>query len=589
MFEEPMTVQKGGGAMTAVLADEPDDGEELPSALQPGFYLVPESGRPTEDAGPPIQEVLARTEAEPRTRATGHEESLPAGFPPCTVPAQLGPGSGFESGGPLDSSAPDGVLAGLADAVTRDGGLAGLADDELVGVLRTWQRLGSWCSANLMAAVAELTRRRPADRTPSAAPGKFPAQISEFVVDEIAHALTLTSRAAATLYAAALDLEVRLPVTARAQHAGLIDSRRARLIAELTRILSDEDARKVEGLIFPKATGQTTGQLRAALAKAILAVDHDAGARRREEALKDPRVRRWQEDAGTAALAGFGLPPADVLAADQRLTDRAVALREAGLPGTLEELRARAYLDALLGTDSTSAPSPSSAATDGPNEPGGPATSPAGQAPRIPTPAPAPWPAPPVAARVTLTIPLGTGLGHSDQPGTVAGFGPVDGPTARDLLIAAAAHPASRFCITLTGENGQAIGHGCLPGRRAWRKLTGQGLTLAITPLARGSCDHRYEEPGYQPSRKLQHLIQARTPTCSAPGCQRAAVRCDLDHTKPYDQGGRTCECGLAPLCRHHHRCKQSQGWRLEQPEPGVMIWTTPADRKHTTEPDSYP
>jgi hypothetical protein len=510
--------------MTAGLADEPDGDEGLLDALQPGLYLVPESGCP-EFADRPAQGK-----------------------------------SGFESGGPLDTSLPGGFLAGLTDAVTRDGGLAGLTDDELIGVLRTWRRLESWCGAGLLSAIAELARRRPADRTPPAAPGQFPAHISEFLVDEIAAALTLTSRAADTLFAASLDLTDRLPVTARAQHEGLIDYPRARLIAETTRILTADDARQVEALIFPRATGQTTGQLRAALARAILAVDPEAAVRRREEALKDPRVRRWREDAGTAALAGYGLPPVDVLAADQRLTDRAVALRDAGLPGSLEELRARAYLDILLDRDST------------------------------PTaPIPAPDPAQPLASRVTLTVPLDTGIGSGDQPGTLAGFGPVDGPLARDLLTAAAAHPASRFCLTVTGQDGLAVGHGCLSGPRAWQKLTAHGLTLAITPLASGSCDHRHQEPGYQPSRKLRHLIGARNPTCTAPGCQRAAARCDLDHTKPYDQGGRTCECDLAPLCRHHHRCKQSEAWCLEQPQPGVMRWTTPAGRRYVTEPGRYP
>jgi hypothetical protein len=62
-----------------------------------------------------------------------------------------------------------------------------------------------------------------------------------------------------------------------------------------------------------------------------------------------------REDAGTAALAGYGLRPADVLAADQQLTTRALALRYAGLSGSIEELRARAYLDALLGRDSAPA------------------------------------------------------------------------------------------------------------------------------------------------------------------------------------------------------------------------------------------
>jgi hypothetical protein len=62
-----------------------------------------------------------------------------------------------------------------------------------------------------------------------------------------------------------------------------------------------------------------------------------------------------------------------------------------------------------------------------------------------------------------------------------------------------------------------------------------------------------------------------------------------LDHTVAWDQGGMTCECDLAPLCRHHHRCKQSQGWKLEQPSPGVMVWRTPAGRRYTTTPTTYP
>ncbi|MBV9092371.1 MAG: DUF222 domain-containing protein, partial [Streptosporangiaceae bacterium] len=51
----------------------------------------------------------------------------------------------------------------------------------------------------------------------------------------------------------------------------------------------------------------------------------------------------------------------------------------------------------------------------------------------------------------------------------------------------------------------------------------------------------------------------------------------DLDHTTAWDNGGITCPCCLAPLCRHHHRCKQAEGWSLRQPEPGVLVWRTPA------------
>jgi hypothetical protein len=125
------------------------------------------------------------------------------------------------------------------------------------------------------------------------------------------------------------------------------------------------------------------------------------------------------------------------------------------------------------------------------------------------------------------------------------------------------------------------------PGTRARDYL--RSLRVTLTPIARGTCDHTHAEPGYQPSRKLQHLIRARSTRCTAPGCGRPAARCDLDHTIAWDAGGLTCECDLAPLCRHHHRCKQAEGWHLAQPEPGVLQWRTPNGHTYTTTPAEYP
>jgi len=51
--------------------------------------------------------------------------------------------------------------------------------------------------------------------------------------------------------------------------------------------------------------------------------------------------------------------------------------------------------------------------------------------------------------RVHLTLPLGTWLGHSNAPGQVAGFGPVDATDARGLATALAAHPGTKWCLTL--------------------------------------------------------------------------------------------------------------------------------------------
>jgi hypothetical protein len=33
----------------------------------------------------------------------------------------------------------------------------------------------------------------------------------------------------------------------------------------------------------------------------------------------------------------------------------------------------------------------------------------------------------------------------------------------------------------------------------------------------------------------------------------------------------------------------KADGWRLEQPEPGVLVWHTPAGRTYTTTPTRYP
>ena len=213
---------------------------------------------------------------------------------------------------------------------------------------------------------------------------------------------------------------------------------------------------------------------------------------------------------------------------------------------------------------------------------------------RGPAPRPGPAPGPSLAALVTLTIPWATLQGQSETPGEAGGFGPVDGDDARDLAAAAARHPRTRWCLTALNPDGTAAAHGCLPGRHPPPGTGPPGtgppgsLNLTLIPVARGPCDHAHAEIGYHPSRPLQHLIRARSTTCTAPGCRRPAARCDLDHTVPWDEGGLTCECGLAPLCRHHHRCKQAEGWQLAQPAPGVLIWRTPAGRTYATRPTEY-
>jgi hypothetical protein len=129
-------------------------------------------------------------------------------------------GSGFGSGEVLDTLAPGPSLAGMTDAVTGGEEPGRLDDDELIGVLRAWRRLESWSAAGTLSAIAELARRRPAERTAPAPPGAFPEQMSEFLTEEIGAALTLTAQAASACLELALDLAIRLPETAAHRRRG---------------------------------------------------------------------------------------------------------------------------------------------------------------------------------------------------------------------------------------------------------------------------------------------------------------------------------------------------------------------------------
>lgn len=47
-------------------------------------------------------------------------------------------------------------------------------------------------------------------------------------------------------------------------------------------------------------------------------------------------------------------------------------------------------------------------------------------------------------------------------------------------------------------------------------------------------------ECSYTASQKLSDFVRCRDLTCRFPGCDRAAIRCDLDHTIPHADGGPT-------------------------------------------------
>ena len=253
--------------------------------------------------GPLLAEYLAAIEEPPGP------EPIPAG----KLCRETGDGCGFAAGGVADNLPPGTVLAGFAgDAWAA--GLGRLNDDELIGVLRAARRLASWSAAMELAAVADLARRRT-----SAPEANGHGSVGDHISDEIAVALTLTGRAADALLDFALVLD-RLPATMAALADGRIDRCKAAVIADEVTGLSRDHAAAVEQQVLDRAPGQTSGQLRASTRRAVLAADPAAARERKEQAQRDARVEKWDEHAGTAALAGRDLPPAQVLAADHNLS-----------------------------------------------------------------------------------------------------------------------------------------------------------------------------------------------------------------------------------------------------------------------------
>ncbi|ORW91242.1 hypothetical protein AWB92_18855 [Mycobacterium sp. IEC1808] len=94
-------------------------------------------------------------------------------------------------------------------------------------------------------------------------------------------------------------------------------------------------------------------------------------------------------------------------------------------------------------------------------------------------------------------------------------------------------------------------------------------------------------EPGYTPSTKLADFVRCRDLTCRAPGCDRPATHCDIDHTIPYADGGATHASNLKCLCRLHHLLKTFWGWEDTQLPDGTVIWRLPGGHTYVTTPGS--
>ncbi|MGK2854129.1 MAG: DUF222 domain-containing protein [Microbacteriaceae bacterium] len=340
------------------------------------------------------------------------------------------------------------------------------------------------------------------------------------LVAEIGVSSHAGERAASGLISTAVMARL-LPATLDALEAGRVSYRHLMVIADQAATLPMEAVPAFEAAVLPHALAHTPAQT-ARKARALRERLHPETIAVRSARAVDER-RFWVNPlADGMAEVGAILPAIQALAIDNRITRIATALRTTnGETRTLAQLQADAFCDLLLGDEVTG---DRPAATRD-------------IARRI-------------RPEVRVTIPL-MSLAHlADDPADLAGYGPIDLGTARDLT-AAAPHLRRLFTDPFTG-----------------------------VPVATDQTKYRIDAA-------LADWIRTRDRHCRFPGCQRQADATDTDHTLGRAQGGRSSPDNLALLCRNHHRLKDTAGWHLTQHDGGRLDWTSPAGRRHTTTPDS--
>lgn len=144
---------------------------------------------------------------------------------------------------------------------------------------------------------------------------------------------------------------------------------------------------------------------------------------------------------------------------------------------------------------------------------------------------------------INVTIDLPTALGLADNPGQLAGYGPIPANIARQIAA---------------------------DGR--WKRF--------ITDPIKGTLLD-YGRETYEPPQDLQDFLIARDRTCRFPGCNQPAHLADLDHVIPWEEGGTTSPDNLGALCRRHHNIKTHGNWKLESHEDGACTWTSPEGFKY--------
>ena len=333
---------------------------------------------------------------------------------------------------------------------------------------------------------------------------------------EIALALNITENAAHKKISLGEHLVATLTRTLDTLSEGLISERHAFAIAQFSEDCTPADMLAFEEQVLPKALTMNPAkferyarQLRDKLHPELMAEAHTKALDERRVQLFPLRDGMCEVVATVDAPFGVGLMNA--------LIDEAGALKNIeGETRTIAQLEADVFRDRFLGSYFGGCGVDSVAdQKDGKTKQSGRSNGTYGG----------------FAPRVNIMVPALSLLGKSDEPAVLAGYGPIDIDTAKELA----------------GES------------TTWRRIltdpdTGQMLTMSSTR--------------YTPPTDLAEAVRLRDGVCREPGCNNPAEACEIDHSLAWAKGGMTEFMNLGAFCRKHHKVKH---FMLVSPE-GIDI-----------------
>ena len=455
----------------------------------------------------------------------------------------------------MDLAPGSAALATWADSVDSET----LPDYELVEQIAAFERSASWAKARQLAAIEVLSRRDSMNPD-------WPLAVRQpgIVGEEVAARLGTSRQAGRELVEAGKLFARQLMVTGDALDVGDLDWGKAKIIIAALKDIPWQVAQVVEDVVLPTAAQRTPTQLRADLQKALIAVDPKDAEQRTARAVDSRRVCKPKVLPDGMAGIWSVLPSFVATAIDTALTDAARKAQRAGDTRTIDQLRADAYTNTLLGDDGCTcedagvaagetggSDSGTEAGSDVGSDSGVGSTAGAGSAAGSAAPGASRCAALTGSGvgiggiagqvRIDVTVSLATLLGLDEDPGQLAGYGAITAQTARRLAT-----------------NG------------TWRRLVTDPQTGTVLDVGKTR---------YRPPEDLAEIIRARDPYCVSPICNAAARHCDLDHRVPFNPdgtGGATSTENISPACRRDHLLKTHAGWTYDRADNGTITWTTP-------------